>query len=112
VKTVEQSLATRFRALIAATVVLYAALIGIGTYGYVTRSHDLAKIDQVTTTTKQALCLFRENIEKQVATSEEFLEENPDGIPGLPAATIKASIQRQKDTLKALDILECGKEEK
>jgi hypothetical protein len=107
VKTVQESLAGRFRALVAATVFLYAALIGVGTYGYVSRSHDLAKIDQVSTTTKTALCLFRDNIEKQVATSEEFIQENPDGIPGLPAATIKASIQRQKETLKALDILEC-----
>jgi hypothetical protein len=107
VKTVEQSLATPFRTLVAATVFLYAALIGVGTYGYVSRSHDLAKINQVTTTTKTALCLFRENIEKQVDTSEEFLKNNPDGIPGLPAATIQASIDRQKDTLKALDILEC-----
>jgi hypothetical protein len=107
VKTVQESLAGRFRALVAATVILYAALIGVGTYGYVSRSHDLAKINQVTTTTKTALCLFRDNIEKQVATSEEFLKNNPDGIQGLPAATIQASIDRQKDTLKALDILEC-----
>jgi hypothetical protein len=107
VKTVQESLAGRFRALVAATVILYAALIGVGTFGYVSRSHDLAKLDQVTTTTKTALCLFRDNIEKQVATSEEFLKNNPDGIQGLPAATIQASIDRQKDTLKALDILEC-----
>jgi hypothetical protein len=107
VNTVQDALAIRFRLLVAATVFLYAALIGVGTYGYVSRSHDLAKINQITTTTKTALCLLRDNIEKQVATSEEFLENNPDGIPGLPAATIRASIQRQKDTLKALDILEC-----
>jgi hypothetical protein len=107
VKTVEQSLATRFRTLVAATVLLYAALIGVGTYGYIARSHDLAKIDQITITTRTAMCLFRTNIEKQVATSTEFLENNPDGIPGLPAATIRASIQRQRDTLVALDILNC-----
>jgi hypothetical protein len=107
VTTVQEGLARRFRALVAATVVLYAALIGVGTFVYVSRSHDLAKINQVTVSTKTALCLFRENIEKQVTTSEEFLKNNPNGIPGLPAATIQSSIDRQKATLKALDILEC-----
>jgi hypothetical protein len=107
VKTVEQSLATRFRTLVAATVFLYAALIGVGTYGYIARSHDLAHINRLADQNKVALCAFRDNIEKQVATSQEFLDNNPEGIPGLPAATIRSSIQRQKATLVALEILEC-----
>jgi len=107
VKTVQEALVARFRLLVAATVILYFALIGLGIYGYTTRSSDLARINEIAIENQTALCLFRENIEKQVEGSEQFLEDNPDGIPGLSAEAIQASIDRQKATLEALDILEC-----
>jgi hypothetical protein len=84
-----------------ATVVLYLAVIGVTGYGYVT-------LQNVVADNKQALCAFRDNIERAAEDSEEFLRENPDGIPGLTPKVIQAGIDRQGDALKALSGLDCS----
>jgi hypothetical protein len=54
-----------------------------------------------------ALCALRVDLERRVQASQDFLREHPEGIPGIPTATIKQGIDNQKKTIDALGFLEC-----
>jgi hypothetical protein len=56
---------------------------------------------------RDALCVLRADLERRVATSRDFLEENPAGIPGIPARTIRDGIRNQERTIEALSGLSC-----
>ena len=53
------------------------------------------------------LCALRHDIEVRRDGAVKFLRDNPKGIPGIPAATLRNSIRNQNATLKALDDLDC-----
>jgi hypothetical protein len=55
------------------------------------------------TRAEKALCVFRDDIERRAEAAEDFLIENPNGIPGITPETIRQSLKNQEDTLKALD---------
>lgn len=54
-----------------------------------------------------ALCLLRHDLKDRVASAEQFLKNHPQGLAGIPAATIKSSVDGQRRTVKALSILKC-----
>lgn len=54
-----------------------------------------------------ALCTFRKDLQERVRQSEGFLREHPQGFAGIPAATIRQSLEGQKRTIKALQPLAC-----
>ena len=56
---------------------------------------------------ERALCILRSDLQTRVDTSIAFLKEHPDGIPGIPAATLQQSIDNQQRTILALQLLEC-----
>lgn len=58
--------------------------------------------------THMALCLLRGNLKDRVAQSEAFLEANPEGIPGIPVSLIEMGINRDKETLGSLNLLNCS----
>ena len=95
------------RTLTVATVVLYLALAGLGIIGYLDGVHRRAEITKVTLETHIALCTFVDDLRRRVATSEQFLLENPDGFPGLSDDVIRESIAGQRQTLQALKALNC-----
>jgi hypothetical protein len=66
-----------------------------------------ADLKRETTKINFALCELRYNIERRVQTSEQFLVDHPEGIPGIPKSTIVQGITDQKENLKALTILSC-----
>lgn len=49
-----------------------------------------------------ALCAFKDDLERRVKATEEFLREHPGGIPGVPIATLLESLANQKLTIKTL----------
>lgn len=71
------------------------------------RSSDLHKIDQLSRETHTALCAFKGDLRSRYRNGVEFLEEHPDGIPGISAAQIQRSLDQQKATLGSLVSLEC-----
>lgn len=79
-----------------ATVILYIVVIGVAfkTYSDSAEVHD-------------SLCTFRADLQQRVETTEGYLEEHPEGIAGVPAATLKTSISNQKQTILALNTLNC-----
>lgn len=49
-----------------------------------------------------ALCSFRADLQQRVTSTVKFLATHPHGIPGIPVATLRVSLQNQQATLRAL----------
>lgn len=81
---------------VAMTLVLYVMVAALGLFVY-TQAHQ----------NKAALCALRTDLERRVAVSETFLEENPEGIPGISPAALRTSITNQRLTIQALSGLDC-----
>jgi hypothetical protein len=90
-----------------ATVILYLVLALFGGLAWTIRSHDVAVINGIATTNQQALCAFQDDVRSRVASSEQFLEEHPNGIPGISPATIRTNLRAQRQTVDALSVLNC-----
>lgn len=57
--------------------------------------------------TRDSLCTLRADLEVRVESSRKFLDEHPEGIPGVPARAIREGIRNQDRTIHALDSLHC-----
>lgn len=88
------------RYLTRATVGLALVLIAVSGYGlYALKAQN----DRNT----GALCALRQDLERRVASSQEFLAQNPHGIPGITAASLQQSISGQQRSIVALSGLHC-----
>jgi len=54
-----------------------------------------------------ALCVFKGSVARAVQQTEDFLQHNPNGLPGIPASVLRQSLTQQETTLRALDVLRC-----
>jgi hypothetical protein len=88
-------------------IVLFAALIIMGSFGFWDALQRRNDLQHVADQTIGALCTFRADLSARYKDGIVFLEEHPDGIPGIPAAVIRQSVQNQHDTLDALSGLPC-----
>lgn len=57
--------------------------------------------------THKTLCTFTNDLEKRIQNTEEFLDEHPNGIPGIPKSAFVVGLNNQKETLEALSDLKC-----
>lgn len=73
----------------------------------VQRSHDQAALEKLARETNAALCAFKTDLQRRYDAGVEFLEKNPNGIPGISGADIQRSLVNQKATLDALEGLSC-----
>lgn len=62
--------------------------------------------------TVAALCTFRHDLELRAIASQNFLVTHPNGIPGISAATIEASVTMEKRTIRSLQLLPCSTQPK
>lgn len=60
--------------------------------------------------TETALCIFRDDLETRVKSAQQFLRDNPDGIPGISPELLQQSIDNQQRTILALQLLNCSSE--
>lgn len=95
------------RALVIATVVLFAVQASLIAFVAINEAHRRAEIAAVANSTNHALCVLRGDLEQRVADSVQFLAQNPEGLPGIPPATIQQSIDNQQRTIDALSDLRC-----
>ena len=95
------------RTLTVATVALYIFLIAVVGYFRFESSQSREDIRAVAITTGEALCSFKSDLRVRLEVAEEFLEDHPKGIPGIPASVIEDGIRNQEVTLKALEPLTC-----
>ncbi len=56
---------------------------------------------------RDALCALRHDSERRVQLAEEFLEENPEGIPGVSIDSLRRSTNNAKETVESLSSLKC-----
>ena len=73
----------------------------------VLRARDVRAIERVAVETNFALCALKADIQRRYDNGVDFLERNPQGIPGLSATEIGRSLESQRSTLEALESLEC-----
>jgi len=89
------------------TIVLFAALCVVTTAGLLEAFQHRAELQHVAEQTIGALCTFRADLSERAEAAQDFLQENPDGIPGLSAKAIQTSIDNQLRTLDSLSGLPC-----
>jgi hypothetical protein len=90
-----------------ATVILYLVLFLFGGTVWTIRARDLEHVDGIASQNQVALCAFRADVTSRVASSEQFLEDHPNGIPGISPAMIRANLTAQRATIDALSVLNC-----
>lgn len=66
---------------------------------------DSVQRDQEANT--RALCSFKGDLQRRVDQGAEILRTHPNGILGIPAATIRVSLVNQQASLKSLSPLVC-----
>lgn len=57
--------------------------------------------------THNALCTYKRTQERSLKGANQFLEDHPNGIAGIPVALIQQNIAQTTETLKSLDQLTC-----
>jgi hypothetical protein len=107
VRQVKDTLQGQLRILIRATVALYLGLALVFGYAFVQAERNRMDLETAAEQTSAALCALRADLERRVATSENFLERNPDGIPGISAKTIQDGIDNTERSIEALAGLDC-----
>jgi hypothetical protein len=82
--------------LIITTVLTFIALLAMGVYVY--------KIAQDNT---RALCAVKQEAEKRVVETNNFLKEHPEGIAGISPAVLKRGADNAQSTVDALQNVTC-----
>lgn len=54
-----------------------------------------------------ALCVFKQDLQRRASSSAEFLRTHPNGIAGIPAKVLQQSLANQVSTIRSLDRLRC-----
>ena len=106
--TLTEQVQRALRNLTIATVVLYLVLVAFGTFAWIEAANRRDDIKQAALSANSALCALRNDVERRVVNSQEFLDKHPGGIPGISRQDIKQSIANQRRTIKALGDLECS----
>lgn len=57
---------------------------------------------------KDGLCAIRHDSERRVSLGEQFLKENPNGIPGISTDSLRRSVNNAKETVESLSSLHCS----
>lgn len=60
-----------------------------------------------------ALCALQDDLERRVLVTQQFIEDHPNGVPGISRTDLERSMQNQQQTLAALapHLTDCPKEE-
>jgi hypothetical protein len=90
-----------------ATIALIIVVMALFIIGYVDSTNQRTAIKETATQSHNALCSFVDDLKGRIQTSEEFLAEHPNGIPGLSVEVLRTSIRNQKMTIESLFNLKC-----
>ena len=83
------------------------SVMGVMVWQAVRVSQNAEELKTVATETHDSLCAFKADLDKRHTAGEQFLKQNPDGIPGISAVQIQQSLNNQQDTLNSLATLDC-----
>lgn len=68
---------------------------------------SLTRQSTIVENTNASLCALRIDLERRVANAEKFLLDHPRGFAGIPAGSIRVSVDGQRRTIRALSGLKC-----
>jgi hypothetical protein len=89
------------------TIILFLSLVLVTSLGFYDALQRRAALARVADQTLSALCTFRADLQQRYDDGVQFLEDNPDGIPGFSAAAIRHALSNQRRTLTSLAGLPC-----
>jgi hypothetical protein len=69
------------------------------------------RLEEVATSTADALCTFRADLQARYDNGIKFLVDHPDGIPGIPVEVLQQTLENQRKTLRSLKDLPCEGDE-
>lgn len=99
--------ARRLNIAFALAVLLVSGASGLFTYGLISLARVSARVDANQRADTSALCTLRSDLQSRVTSGATFLRQHPKGIAGIPAATLRASINSQQRTIHALASIVC-----
>jgi fructose-specific phosphotransferase system IIC component len=82
------------------SIVLFAAVVGLAVYIFTGKTTE-------GTETHEAICALVADLETRTEGTRLFLTEHPKGIAGIPASTLRESLQNQERTIGALSVVSC-----
>lgn len=85
------------------TITTFLLLLGMGAY-FINANHQLAVEGRQA---HDAICALREDLQRRIATTEQFIRDHPEGIAGIPVAELERSVESQKLTVDSLYEAKC-----
>lgn len=80
---------------------------GIVLVALLNASDTNTRVGRLATSTTQALCTLRADVEKRVASGNAFLKAHPHGFAGISGPALRVSINNSERTALALSSLVC-----
>jgi len=90
------------------TVVLYLLLAFVAGGAFIARQSDLSRVEAQSSRNVAAFCALRGDLERRIRESQRFLDEHPNGIPGIPPEQIRDGLRAQRQTVRALSVVVCS----
>lgn len=104
---IARALRRGLRNLAIATAALYVVVAGVIFLGWRDANHKAAELRRDELSTTSGLCALRGDLKHRIASSEEVLASHPNGLLGVSAASIAATVAGQRRTVKALSVVRC-----
>lgn len=82
---------------------------GIVLIALLNASDTNTRVSHLVTSTTQALCSLRADVQKRVASTNAFLATHPHGFAGVSGPTLRSSANNSERTVIALSSLVCPK---
>lgn len=105
---IREQLLHSIKMLTRATIALFISILLVTSLGFYEANREREALEKETERTVSALCAFTHDLQVRYDNGVKFLEDNPEGIPGLSAEFIQNQLNNQQRTLTALGGLPCS----
>lgn len=92
-----------FSLFVLSTIVLWVAVVFIGTVGFVTNHYRTEEGQRA----HKAICVLVNDYHSRIREQENFIKTHPHGFANITVAQIKRSIAMEHRTLEALSVARC-----
>lgn len=88
-------------------VIGYAILVAAFVFVVFRQEQQANKLERVVASNQAVICAQKENAAQQLAATQQFLKEHPQGIAGISRRDLVTSEARQRQFLAAFSDAEC-----
>lgn len=78
-----------------------------GAFDHFRSGRDIRRLAAEGAEAHRAICVFRTDLEQRVQAGYKLLADHPHGLFGIPAATIRNSLDNEQQTVDALSVIHC-----